>query len=377
MRLFSDASASVNDPLFRHAFVLAEKGRGATSPNPMVGCVIVSDGQVVGEGFHEHAGGLHAEAVALAEAGEAARGATAYVTLEPCNHYGRTPPCAAALLSAGVARVMIGMPDPNPGVTGGGAEELRRGGVSVAFAEDPSPFEELNEAWLMHLRTGLPWVRVKLALTIDARAAMMSGLRSRITGHGGAAITRRLRAASTAVAVGAATVDTDDPLLTVRDTAGALAGRQPLRVVISRTSVPGVDHAVFSGDAERVVLLTSDHTTRDALDAVTQRGVRVVRYPYTEGITGALRALAAEGVDDVLIEAGPGLASALWSEGAIHELFVVQAGGMAGNAAPPLYLGRADAAGDDLAPRMRAVEAGVEGDDAVVVWRPFREETAG
>lgn len=377
MRLFSDASESVSDPMLRRAYRLAEKGRGSTSPNPMVGCVIVSEGVIVGEGHHARAGGPHAEVAALAAAGEAARGATAYVTLEPCNHYGKTPPCTSALLAAGVSRVVVGMQDPNEDVSGGGAATLREHGVVVDFADDPAPFLELNEAWLKRLRTGLPWVRAKLALSLDARATMLAGRRSKITGSGGSAVTHRLRAASSAVGVGAATAEVDDPLLTVRDDSDEPAVRQPLRFVLSRTSVPAASSALFRGGAKDVVLLTSDRAPADKVEAVERAGARVIRYAYESGICGALRALAAEGIDDVLIEAGPGLASTLWMASAIDELFVVQAGGMAGNAAPPLYLGRADAAGNDLRPRMRAVEAGVSGDDAVVVWRPLEDERAG
>lgn len=377
MRLFSDASVSVAHPMLQRAYRLAECARGATSPNPIVGCVIVSDDRVVGEGFHARAGEPHAEAIALANAGEAARGAVAYVTLEPCNHFGRTPPCTRALIAAGVSRVVIGMPDPDTGVSGGGAAELLNAGIEAVFADDPRPFEELNVAWLKRLRTGLPFVRVKLALTLDGRATLMSGRRSAITGLGGAIVTKRLRAASTAVAVGAATVDVDDPFLTVRDEDGTPVGRQPLRVVLSRTSVPDLDRVLLRNDVHDVVLLTSDRTEESAVDPLARRGVRIVRYTYADGIRGALRALASLGVDDVLIEAGPGLASVLWAEDVIDELFVIQAGGMAGNAAPPLYLGRSDADGSDLRSRMRAVEAGIVGDDAVVVWRPRDHDATG
>ncbi len=363
--------------MLRRAFVLAEKGRGTTSPNPMVGCVIVADGVIVGEGYHERAGGPHAEVVALADAGPSAAGATAYVTLEPCNHFGKTPPCTSALLDAGIARVVIGMPDPNADVSGGGAEYLRSQGIQVEFATDSTPFAEQNEAWLKRMDSGLPWVRVKLALTVDARASMRSRRRSKITGTGGSAITRRLRAASTAVAVGAATVDVDDPRLTVRDDQGVPANRQPLRVVVSRTSVPPLERAVFSQDPSSTLLLTSSLTDEDPVLKLQRLGVGVSRYEYRDGIRGALRTLASAGIDDVLIEAGPGLLSALWTDRLIDELIVVQAGGMAGNAAPPLYLGSADAAGYDLAPPMKAVESGISGNDAVVVWRPLDEKILG
>ncbi len=374
MRLFSDASVEVFDPMLRRAFVLAEMGRATTSPNPMVGCVVVSGDEVVGEGFHAFAGGPHAEVVALSAAGGRARGGTAYVTLEPCNHFGRTPPCTAALLSAGIARVVIGMPDPNRDVSGGGARALSEAGVEVSFADDPSPFEELNEAWLKRLRTGVPWVRVKLALTVDAKTTIMSGHRSKITGVGGSTITMRLRSAATAVAVGAATVDVDDPQLTVRDESARAVERQPLHVVLSRIHVPDERRALIGAEPQHTLLITSDRAPEDALEGIVRNGVRVRRYAYADGIVGALRTLAGEGVDDVLVEAGPGLMSALWTADVVDELVVVQAGGMAGNAAPPLYLGSADSDGYDLEPRMRAAEAGVAGNDAVVVWRPLRND---
>ncbi len=142
MRLFSDAASAVADPFLRRAFELAENGRGTASPNPLVGCVVVRDGAIVGQGWHARAGEPHAEVNALAQAGERARGATAYVTLEPCDHTGRTGPCTLALRKAGVAEVVAGMPDPNPEVDGGGAEALRASGIEVRFAADPSPFEE-------------------------------------------------------------------------------------------------------------------------------------------------------------------------------------------------------------------------------------------
>jgi diaminohydroxyphosphoribosylaminopyrimidine deaminase/5-amino-6-(5-phosphoribosylamino)uracil reductase len=353
----------------------------------MVGCVVVSDGVVVGEGFHLVAGGPHAEVVALEQAGEKARGATAYVTLEPCNHFGRTPPCAARLASAGIARVVIGMPDPNPEVTGGGADALRAAGIAIEYAVDPAPYECQNEAWLKRLRTGLPWVTAKVALSLDGHAAVRGGHRSRITGPGAAKATMRLREASTAIAVGASTVAIDDPLLTVRGADENPLSRQPRRLVISRTSVPLSSAALFSDAAAPAMLVTSDLASHVALSALSRAGVPYITYPADAGLRAALAAIAEDGIDDVLIEAGPGLLSALWRERLVDELVLLHAGGMAGGTAPALLLGSADTSGFDLAPTMSVVEVGIAGEDAVTIWRPSgqagrsacrqREETRG
>lgn len=370
MSLFADDSSAVSDPYLRRAYQLAEAARGATSPNPVVGCVIVRDGQIVGEGFHARAGSPHAEAVALAAAGGAASGGTAYVTLEPCNHYGRTPPCAPALIKAGISEVVIGMRDPNPDVDGRGADALTQAGVAVRFAEDDAPFKMQNEAWLTRLTLGRPRVTVKLALTLDAKPALKVGRRAHITGAGGNAVTMLLRSRATAVAVGAATAAVDDPALTVRGETGAVTGRQPQRVVLARTSVPKTNLKLVSDGLAPALLVVSDAADQAALRSFAATSAGVVTYPYGAGIRGALEALATSGVDDVLIEAGPALVTALYQAECIDELVIVTAGGMAGNAAPPAFLGPADAAGPDLAARFRAVEATVSGEDAVTVWRP-------
>jgi diaminohydroxyphosphoribosylaminopyrimidine deaminase/5-amino-6-(5-phosphoribosylamino)uracil reductase len=370
MPLFSDLSVDVSDPYLARALALAERGRGTTSPNPMVGCVVVRDGQVVGEGYHERAGGPHAEVVALEAAGERARGATVYVTLEPCNHVGRTPPCVDLLLARGVSRVVIGMPDPDPSVTGGGAAALEAAGVRVEWAAETGPFERLNEAWLKRLRTGLPFVTAKTALTLDGRPALRAGSRSRITGPGGAQVTMALRRRSTAVAVGARTLAIDDPMLTVRDADGTPATRQPLRVVLGRTSVPDPESRVLSDSLGPVLVVVSDAVDEGAAQALRARGLPLVTYPVADGLAGALRALARQGVDDVLVEAGPTLLGALWSASLIDRLVVVVAGGMGGVHAPAIDVA-ADARDGALVPQMRAVACDVAGDDGVMVFEPL------
>jgi diaminohydroxyphosphoribosylaminopyrimidine deaminase/5-amino-6-(5-phosphoribosylamino)uracil reductase len=268
-----------------------------------------------------------------------------------------------------VAAVTIGMSDPDDSVAGGGADQLSKAGIAVAWASDPGPFELQNEGWLTRITTGRPFVRVKVALTLDGRAALAARRRSRISGAGGRRITMRLRSEATAVAVGAATAAIDDPQLTVRDTAEQPAERNPLRLILSRTSVPNPRLSVFTDGNGPSVVVTSDAVSPQAVASLEACGVRVLRYAYRDGLTAALKAIAAEGINDVLVETGPSLFSALWRERLIDELVLVTAGGMSGNAAPPLFLGQADADGADLAPVMCPVETGVAEGDAVTVWR--------
>ena len=237
---------------------LAERGLGSTAPNPLVGCVIVADGRIVGEGFHPRAGEPHAEVFALRDAGDSARGATAYVTLEPCNHHGRTPPCSEALIAAGVARVVVGMRDPNE-LSAGGVERLRSAGIQVDLAADPGPFAALNEGWLKRMASGMPFITAKLGLSLDAHGAFAAGERAAITGPSGAEVTRLLRSQADAVVVSASTVIADDPALTVRAADGSLDARQPLRVVLVRETLPPQTAALFTdGLAETIVLVAGD-----------------------------------------------------------------------------------------------------------------------
>lgn len=368
MRLFDDVASRVDDPYLAHAVALAVRARGATWPNPLVGCVVVRDGRIVGEGLHPRAGEPHAEVFALADAGELARGADLFVTLEPCAHVGRTPPCTEAILDAGVARVVIGMRDPGA-ESGGGAEILRSAGVAVEFAQDPAPFAALNEGWLKRLATGLPFLTVKVALSLDARPALHAGARAVITGDAGAEITRRVRAQADAVLVGSATVTADDPALTVRDASGRAAERQPLRVVLVRDSLPDVDSRLFTDACAPTLVLAADRTSPGSLDALPG-SVEALLYPSGEGIRGALRVLGERGLNDILVEAGPRLFTSLWEDGLVDALVTVTAGGMGGASAPPLFGGTADCAGDTLVHVFRPVETGIVGDVTATLWRP-------
>lgn len=227
------------DEAMRRAIELAARGLGTTSPNPVVGCVLLdAGGQVVGEGFHAYAGGPHAEIVALAQAGERARGGTAVVTLEPCDHTGRTGPCSLALIQAGVARVVIAVPDPNP-VASGGAATLRSAGVRVDLGVRASEAEAGNIAWLTSMRRGWPYVIWKYAATLDGRSAAADGTSMWITSEAARIDVHALRGTVDAVVVGVGTVLADDPRLTARNLRdGSLAIRQPLRVVVDSEGVP-------------------------------------------------------------------------------------------------------------------------------------------
>ncbi len=372
MQALASVASRVADPYFRRAVELAERAGAATAPNPPVGCVVVRDGLVVGEGFHPRAGEPHAEVFALAAAGEAARGADVYVTLEPCRHHGRTPPCTEALVSAGVERVHIGLSDPSADA-GGGAEQLRAAGIEVTFAEQTAPFATLVEGWQQRVRHSRPFVTVKSGISLDARVALAPDARSNITGTAGARVTRELRSRADAVVVGAHTVAIDDPGLTVRDDDGVHAQRQPLRVVLARHSVPPAHSAVFTDGLAPTLLLLADDAPATAEQAAAAVGPQVLveRYDAARGIVGALESLGARGVNDALVEAGFRLMDALWEAGTIDQLVTVTAGGMGGTSATPMYAGAVSAQGGDaLEHRLAPVETGIVGDVCVVAWRP-------
>jgi diaminohydroxyphosphoribosylaminopyrimidine deaminase/5-amino-6-(5-phosphoribosylamino)uracil reductase len=366
-RHFGDPYAVVADPHLRRACELAELGRGTTAPNPVVGCVLVRDGEVVGEGWHERAGGPHAEAAALTAAGDKARGATAYVTLEPCAHVGRTPSCADALVRAGVSHVVAGIPDPTP-LAAGGATTLRRAGIDVVFADDAKPFHELDLEWIHRQRTGRPFVRVKIALTLDGRPTLAAGARSALTGEAARDFTMRLRTHADSVLVGAGTVAVDDPALTVRDADGTTAARQPRRFVLTRTEQPTPDRRMFHDGLGAVSVLLPDSLELD--ETLSVAGAIAVPYETEDGLDGVMAALAAADVVSLLVEAGPSLFTSLMEGGLVDELVLIHAGGLGGEEAPALFAGMQQDDPSTLVRPLRAVEAAVIGDDAVTVWRP-------
>ena len=324
------------------ALRLARKGLYSTHPNPRVGCVIVKDGELIGEGWHVRAGEPHAEVHALRQAGERARGATAYVTLEPCSHYGRTPPCAEALVQAGVGRVVAAMQDPNPQVAGRGLALLRSVGIEVASGVLESEARALNCGFIKRMETGLPYLRAKLAMSLDGRTAMASGESQWITGPAARAEVQRLRAQSSVVLTGADTVLMDHARLTVRaaelcldDELTALAmQRQPLRVLIDgRLRVP-LDAPFFQAGPALVV-------SRDdgAVARYRSAGHELLAMPGAAervDLHSVLLELAARGTNEVLLEAGPRLAGAFAALGLIDEYQIFVAAKFLGSTARPL-----------------------------------------
>jgi diaminohydroxyphosphoribosylaminopyrimidine deaminase/5-amino-6-(5-phosphoribosylamino)uracil reductase len=334
------------------ALQLAELGLYSTDPNPRVGCVLVRDGAVVGEGWHAKAGEAHAEVHALRAAGALARGATAYVTLEPCAHHGRTPPCAEALIAAGVARVVYAVGDPFPHVDGAGIAKLQAAGIDVQGGCLAAQAEALNVGFLQRLRTGRPYVRVKLAASLDGRTALADGASRWITGDAARADVQRLRARSSAIVTGAATVLRDGARLKVRDASLDTRGRQPLRVVLDRALAVPPDAPLYA-EAGPVLVLTAagtrgagaagsdvDRSVADARRAaLVSRGVEVADVPGGAAgldLAAVLATLAARHANEVLVEAGPRLAGAFLAARLVDELVLYVAPHLLGPDALPL-----------------------------------------
>ncbi|ONM43432.1 riboflavin biosynthesis protein RibD [Halopseudomonas pachastrellae] len=326
------------------ALMLAERGLYTTEPNPRVGCVLVADGEVVGEGWHVRAGEGHAEVNALAQAGERARGATAYVTLEPCSHFGKTPPCADALIKAGVSRMVAAMQDPNPQVAGNGLQRLREAGIAVECGLLEEQARALNPGFIKRMQQGLPWVRVKLAMSLDGRTAMASGESKWITGPAARADVQRLRARSGAVVSGADSVLLDDSALTVRanelglpsEEAAAAAERQPLRVLVDSLRRVPLEQRFFREAGPSLVISTS---AEQAADDYLAAGSELLAVPGADGkvdLQAVLQILAERGCNEVLVEAGAGLSGAFWRAGLVDELIVYMAPRLLGSQARPL-----------------------------------------
>jgi diaminohydroxyphosphoribosylaminopyrimidine deaminase/5-amino-6-(5-phosphoribosylamino)uracil reductase len=300
------------------ALELAERGLATTHPNPRVGCVIARDGRIVAEGWHERAGEVHAEVMALGAAGAAAEGASAYVTLEPCSHFGRTPPCADALIKARVARVVFAIEDPHPQVGGAGALRLRQAGIEVASGLLAREAEELNVGFLSRMRRLRPWVQIKLAMSLDGRTALANGRSRWITGEAARADVQQWRARSSAVLTGVGTVLADDPRLDVR--AGTVQ-RQPLRVVLdSRLRTPP-GARILAGPGEVLLFTASDEPVRRS--ALELQGAKIERLTHMREDLGQVLARLAElEINEVMVEAGPTLAGAFVQAGLADELLL-------------------------------------------------------
>jgi diaminohydroxyphosphoribosylaminopyrimidine deaminase / 5-amino-6-(5-phosphoribosylamino)uracil reductase len=363
----TDADAVDAERWMRRALELAERGRRTVSPNPLVGCVLVRDGVVVGEGWHERAGGPHAEVVALAAAGPAAAGATAFVTLEPCAHIGRTGPCATALVAAGVARVVVALADPNP-VAAGGAEVLRAAGVPVEVGVADEEARRQNAVFLHGVATGRPFVVAKAAVSLDGRIAAADGTSRWLTGAAARERAHALRAEVDAVVVGSGTVLADDPALTVR--LPGFDGPQPLRVVLDGRGRTPSDARVLDGMAP-TLLLSRDPGRLAAAAAV---GAHVERVPAGRDGGGvdlgaALAALWEREVRSVLVEGGAAVLHALLAADLVDRLHVHVAPVLLGDAARPLLAGPWAATLAD-APRFALEEVERVGDDALLTLLP-------
>ena len=305
---------------------LAEAQRAVPSPNPPVGAVVTDRaGNVVARAFHPRVGEPHAEILALAQAGEAAKGGTIYVTLEPCNHQGRTPPCVDALLEAGVRRVVVGCIDPNPAVVGGGAQRLADAGIDVEIGVAGPEARALIAPWSKFIVSGLPHVSLKLALSLDGRIATRSGASKWVTGPEARAKVQELRARHDAVAVGIGTALADDPRLTVRDVALLPGGRHPVRVVFdSRLRIALNSRLVQTSREVPTWILTGTDSSDSSEEALVDAGCVVVRVPNSaEGrvdVTAAMRLLASQGIVSLLVEGGAELAGSLLATRLADEL---------------------------------------------------------
>lgn len=306
----------------QRALVLARRGR--THPNPRVGAVVVRGTRIVGEGYHRRCGAPHAEAVALERAGRRARGATLYVTLEPCNHQGRTPPCTPRILDAGIARVVVAARDPDPRVRGRGLRRLRRAGIPVTVGVLAREARELNAGYDLFHRLGRPLVVLKLAMTLDGRIALADGRSQWITGRAARRTAHALRAAADCVLVGAGTVRHDDPSLTVRH----VRGPQPLRAVVSGSLDLPTERRIFDGRVPTVVLTSRAAARRERGRQLARRGIALLAVRRAGSRSGidlraALETLAAErGVRCVLVEGGGQLAAALLGRRLVDRLHV-------------------------------------------------------
>ncbi len=311
--------SAVDHEYMAQALRLAEKGLYTTTPNPRVGCVIVRDGKVAGSGWHERAGEPHAEIHALTQAGELAQGATVYVTLEPCSHHGRTPPCAEALIQAGVGRVVVAMVDPNPQVAGEGLAQLQQAGIQTDIGLLEKEAHELNIGFVSRMTCGRPWLRLKIAASLDGKTALNNGVSQWITGADARRDAHRLRARSCAVLTGIGTVLADDPMLNVREVE---TPRQPLRIVVDSTlKMPPTAKMLLAGET-LMVTASSDPARAGRL---REAGAEVLVLPGDNGrvdLARMLDELGKRGINEITAEAGRGLNGALVRQGLVDEFVI-------------------------------------------------------
>lgn len=348
------------------ALRLAERGIETTTPNPRVGCVIVKNGRTVGEGWHLRAGEPHAEVLALREAGDAARGATVYVTLEPCTHHGRTPPCADALAAAGVGRVIAAMEDPNPVVSGGGISRLRDAGITASAGLMAGAARELNTGFISRMTRGRPWLRLKAAGTLDGKTALNNGVSQWITGEAARRDGHRWRARACAILTGIGTVRADDPQLNVR---AVPCTRQPLRVLIDARLDASLSAKVLQGGC--LVATAVDDAQKTA--QLAELGCEVLILPDAQGkvdLPALLRELGRRGINELHVEAGMKLNGSLLSEGCVDELLLYIAPMLVGDAAQGLF-NLPELTQLDAAVRLTLHDVRAVGSDLRIIARPL------
>ena len=369
----SGASFSAADHAhMAHALRLARLGLYTTTPNPRVGCVIVRDGAVVGTGWHAKAGEPHAEVHALREAGEQAKGATAYVTLEPCNHTGRTGPCSEALVAAGVARVVAAMQDPNPLVAGQGLARLAEAGIQVQSGLLENEAVELNIGFVSRMTRGLPWLRLKTAASLDGKTALNNNASQWITGEAARQDGHRWRARACAILTGFGTVKEDNPQMTVRGVDyGDLAPRQPLRIVVdSRLQIYPTANILKGGNS----LIVGAVEDESRIAALRDAGAEVLILPNENGkvdLHAMLRALAERGLNEIHAEAGFKLNGSLLREGCVDEFLIYQAPMLIGDNAQGMF-NLQELSELSQATRLKIIDRTILGDDLRILARPIR-----
>ena len=360
--------SATDHAMMASALQLAERGLTTTTPNPRVGCVLVKDGRIVGEGWHERAGQPHAEVLALGHAGEAARDATAYVTLEPCSHHGRTPPCAEALARSGVRRVVCAMEDPNPAVSGRGLALLRESGIETATGLLSGPARELNIGFISRMTRGRPWLRLKAASTLDGKTALDNGVSQWITGAAARRDGHRWRARACAILTGYGTVRDDNPRLTVRDVP---CERQPVRIIVdARLETPLNAQVLEGGDC--LIATATEQPQKQA--QLAQQGVDTLVLPNNAGkvdLPALLTELGRRGFNEVHAEAGSKLNGSLLREHCVDELLLYMAPMLVGDNAQGVF-NLAAMTGLEQACRLHLHDIRRVGDDIRILARPVQ-----
>ncbi len=358
------------------ALDLARRGRGSTSPNPMVGAVVVRDGKIVGTGYHQAAGAAHAEVKALRKAGEDARGAVLYVNLEPCAHQGRTPPCVDAIIRAGINKVVAAMEDPNPLVAGSGFQKLEQAGIKVKRGVLQDKALRLNEVYVKFITTGRPFVIVKTAVTADGKTATRTGHSRWISGEKARAFVHRLRHNSDAIAVGIETVLRDDPRLTARLEGGG--GRDPLRVIVdSRARLPLDAHVIGSASRASVLLATTAAAPPDKVRLLQEKGVEVLPLPEREGrvdLAALLQKLGERGICQLLVEGGGNLNYSLLELGLVDKLMLFIAPLIVGGRESPTSFEGGGVAEIDQAWRLEELEIKQYDGDLLMIGYPVARQ---